>query len=652
VTEYFAIDCQVPDLLDRVDKYYEGLWELGWTQKLQLSHFYYYGKGDKSAFIRNAGAQKQTKELMVNDYGSLVEHVLTLVTAERPSFDVRTTNSDYKSMAQAVLGEQILEYYLRENKVEKLLKRQCDYALKYSEGFIGLDWDTSLGQFIGQQEDGRPLMGGDIRYGLYHPLQVVRDIRNTGTQDWVILVLSMNKYELAAKFTNQAQEIIKLDSAKYDDQKRSLDYLVGNRWDQETDMVPVYLFMHRKGMALPEGKICMFVDGVKLTEGPLPYDEIPLSRMAPKDYDETCLGFTPMWNLLSLQDASDRLYSAVLSNNLTFAKQVLQTTAENDITPSDLAEGIVLLETDAKIEAVQLTRSAPETYNLIEILKGKMQEQSGANEVIRGTPGPNLRSGNALVVVAAQALTYNSGIEHSYNMAVEEVGTLTLRFLKQFAEHPRFATIVGKYKQAYLKEFKATDLTNVDRVTVQRRNPIMSTAAGRLQIAENLLTNQMITSADQYLMVMETGSLDPMTEPAMVELMLIKNENEWMAEGKAPIAVPTDNHAQHIMHHKAVLANIEARFEPDVVKSTLDHIQMHIDLMRTLDPEFLTLTGNVPSSNNQGGQPPVQSSAEVQQSATMTQPQKETDLPALPEEADAITQSSYDKFAAISNPQM
>jgi hypothetical protein len=651
MNDYFAVDCKVPDLLDRVDKYYEGLWELGWTQKLQVSHYYYYGKGDKSSFIKAAGHQGQAKELMINDYGSLIEHVLTLVTSERPSFDVRTTNSDYTSMAQAVLGEQILEYYMKENKIEKLLKRQCDYALKYSEGFIGLDWDTSLGQFVGQSEDGRPLMGGDIRFGLYHPLQVVRDIRNTGNHDWVILVSNLNKYELAAKYTNQAKDIIRLDSSDYDNEKRSLDYLVNNNWSQDTDMVPVYLFMHRKCMALPEGKLCLFVDSVKLIETALPYEDIPLSRMAPKDYDETCLGFTPLWNLLALQEATDRLYSAVVSNNITFSKQVLQTTADNDITPSDLAEGLILLESDAEIKPVQLTRSAPETYNLIEMLNSKKQELSGANEVIRGTPGPNLRSGNALVVVAAQALTFNSGIEHSYNMAIEEVGTLTLRLLKQFAEHPRYATIVGKYKQAYLKEFKNTDLTNVDRVTVQRRNPIMSTSAGRLQIAENLLTNQLITTADQYLMVMETGSLDPMTEPAMVELMLIKNENEWMAEGKSPIAVPTDTHAQHILHHKAVLSNIEARFEPTVVQTTLDHIQMHIDLMRTLDPEFLMLTGNTPSPQNQGGQP-VQSSADLQQSATMTQPQKETDIPDLPEGADDMTRSSYEQLKAISNPRM
>lgn len=649
MSDYFAVECKVPDLLEKVEDYYQGLWELGWTQKLQLSHYYYYGKGDKSAFLRAAGAQGQAKELMVNDYGSLVEHVLTLVTSERPSFDVRCTNSDYKSIAQGVLGEQILEYYMRENKVEKLLKRQCDYALKYSEGFIGLDWDTSLGPFIGQTPEGTPMMGGDIRFGLYHPLQVIRDIRNTGPQDWVILVSGMSKYELAAKFPNQEQEILKLDPAAYDDQKRALDYLVSRTWDQDTDMVPVYIFMHRKCMALPQGRICVFVDTAKLAEGDLPYDDIPLSRMAPKDYDETCLGFTPMWNLLALQEASDRLYSAVVSNNITFAKQVLQTTADNDITPSDLAEGIVLIESDAEIKTVQLTKSAPETFELINMLKGKMQEQSGANEVIRGTPGPNLRSGNALVVVAAQALTFNSGIEHSYNMAVEEVGTLTLRFLKRFAEHPRYATIVGKYKQAYLKEFKATDLTDVDRVTVQRRNPIVSTAAGRLQIAENLLNNGIITSADQYLMVMETGSLDPLTEPALVELMLIKNENEWMAEGKVPVAVPTDNHAQHIMHHKSVLSNIQARFEPNVVQATLDHIQTHIDLMRTLDPEFLTLTGNTPSPQNQGGN--MASSAGVVQPNNQEVPQTEADMPNAPEGVDAITQSSYDKLRAMSNPQ-
>lgn len=268
-----------------------------------------------------------------------------------------------------------------------------------------------------------------------------------------------------------------------------------------------------------------------------------------------------------------------------------------------------------------------------------------------GNPGPNLRSGNALVVMAAQAIVFNSRLEHSYVMAIETVGTLTMKFLKTFAARPMFASIVGKYKQAYLKEFTADELTNIDRVTVKKRNPLVDTTAGRLQMAESMLQQGIITTMDQYLIVMETGSLDPMLEPTIVEMLLIQSENEDLALGKPVIGVPTDTHTKHIIHHKAVLANIEARKQADVIQATLDHIQWHIDISRTMDPHFLTLTGNQPlpppELPPQGGNAP----SELQAPQTTTEITPGGKMPNLPEGADQLTTSAYEKVQAMSQPQ-
>jgi hypothetical protein len=648
--QYFAIDLKLQDLNQKIDEYYEQLWELGWTKQIQKSYFTFYGKAGQSASVSASGSQGQLKDIMVNDYRSIVQHVVTLVTANRPSFDVRCTNTDYKSVVQAKLGEQILEYYMRERAVEKLLKRQCDYAAKYSEGFLSLDWDVSLGRMIGADPDGRPISEGDIRYSLYHTLQVIRDLYNDGPQDWYITAQKVNKYELAAKFPANAEDILKLDNAVTKANMRDIDYLVRGGEAGDTDMVPFYTFYHRKSAALPEGRVCFFVETSKLLDGPLPYDEMPITRMAPKDFDGTCLGYSPMWDLLGLQEASDKLYSGLTSNNLTFCKQIVQTSSDNDINVSDLAEGVMLVESDAELKAVNLTRSAPETYQLLQLYQSKMQELSGINEVVRGVPGPNLRSGNALAIVAAQAITYNSDMTSSYTMAIEDCGTLTLRLLKQFAgsETPRYAAIVGKYNKAYLKEFTADSISNVDRVTVQQRNAVMSTTAGKIQLAENLLQNGILTNAEDYLMVVETGNLDTMTDPKVVESMLIRQENEAMADGKVPQAVFTDTHMEHILKHKSVLANIEAREDPAVVAAVTEHMGQHLDMMRNVDPELLMLTGNQPSQMNQGGAP--QGGAAIQQppeSGAMPA-NGEQPLPTLPEEVDPVTAESYAQLEQMS----
>jgi hypothetical protein len=656
--EYFAISADVADLMNKVDTYFLHLREMGYTPMIQKSHYFYYGKSTRSSFLHSAGSQKQNLDICINDYRSIVTHVATLVTANRPAFDVKATNTDFKSETQAILGESILEYYLREKKLERCLKSACSYALKYCESFISLAWDTSLGRAYSVDEMGQPVHEGDIKYSLHNPLQVVRDVYNTSKQDWFILVDTINKYELAAKFPEHEEAILNLSADLSKAAERDIGYLSRRSGASETDMVPVYTFYHEKGKVLPEGKVVMFVEGQKLLEGPLPYAEVPVYRIAPDNLDGTCLGYSFAMDLLGIQDASDRLYSAVVSNNVTLAKQVIQTAHDNDINISDLADGLVLVESDAELKPVQLVKSAPETYNLIDKLQSKQQELSGVNEVIRGVPSPNLRSGNGMALIAAQAITYNSGIQGSYNELIEDVGTATIRFLKTYASSPRFASIVGKYKKSYMKEFQGADLESVDRVTVEQQSSVSKTTAGRIQIAENLLQNQMIKRPDQYIMVMETGKLDPLLEPEQAKLLLIARENEMLAEGIQPTAVYADVHSKHMEAHADVLAT-DARYNPKVVAVVLAHMQEHIQLNKTTDPDILAMTGNVPLPSMQGQPPapgqPAPTGEGGSPSEVMAVDQgapPEPPKPAqVPENADAMSQQSYQQLIEQSGGQ-
>lgn len=650
--DYFAINCDLEDLMNKVDTYYLQLSEIGHTSKIQNSYYYYYGQGMRSSFLHRGGLQGQTTNIVINDYQAILRHMTTLVTSNKTSYDVRATNTDYKSQAQTILGEQILEYYLREKQLDKILKKACGYGIKYSEGFIGLDWDVTLGSIIGATEDGRPINEGDIQYSVYHPLQVVRDIYNTRDQEWVIIVTTKSKYELAAKYPEYSEHILNLSNNSYDASIRNIDYLLEGRLKQDTDVIPFYTFYHRKSAVLPEGRIAFFVEGKKLQDGVLPYQDIPVYRLAPDHFDGTCLGYTSAWDLLGIQYASDKLYSAVVSNNMTFSRQVVQTSRDNDINVSELADGIMLVESEAELKPVNLTKSAPETYNLIQMLGGKQNELSGMNEVVRGTPSPNLRSGNSLAIIAAQAITFNSGIESEYIGLIEDVGTATLRILKEYANSPRFAAVVGKYKKAYMKEFSSQDLVNIDRATVDVQGSVMRTTAGKVQLAENLLQNGVITRADQYLMVLETGKLDPLVEAEQSELLLIKNENEMMAEGKTPNAVAIDDHDLHIKEHKSVVSTPESRANPSVIEATLSHISDHIQLKKTVDPEILALVGVQPIqpapqvSRNREGQLPVN---EMQAPQALL-PENQPKLPNLPKQADEVSQQSYDRLLNMQQP--
>jgi len=112
-----------------------------------------------------------------------------------------------------------------------------------------------------------------------------------------------------------------------------------------------------------------------------------------------------------------------------------------------------------------------------------------------------------------------------------------------------------------------------------------------------------IKTPEQYIQVINTGSLESMTEDTQSELLLIKSENESLVDGGEVIAVATDQHSLHIKEHKCVLADPDLRKDPQLVQRTLMHIQEHINLLRGIDPQLLMMMGEQPLTPPMMGAP-------------------------------------------------
>lgn len=638
--KYFAINLKPEELLKKVDQYFSVMEDHGILDAVDTSYNYYYGVGKygKASKITSSGKQGELSELMVNDYRSFLRYMLTLVASERPSFDVRAINTDYKSAAQALVGEDVLNYYLKHRKLETLLRDAVEHSLWSGEGFIGLDWDVQLGEQYGVDPDtGSMVMKGDIRYSLYNSKTCIRDpLSDPEDPDWVILVDRINRFDLAARFPESEEEI--LDST--DKFSQNLDV-------RDTDMINVYTFYHKRSILMPEGKYSKFIGTKLLTTGPLPYDEVPVYRVAPSNFHGTVFGYTQGFDILGLQEANDDMFSALLSNNRTFARQLIALKRDAGINPRQLTEGMTFVELDVEdinkaIQPIQLTKSAQETYNFLDSIVGRMEKYTGINEVIRGDPSANLRSGNALALIAAQSVKYNATLQQSYNQLLEDVGTATLKFLKTFAAAPRFYTVVGLHNKSLLKEFSSESIEYVDRVEVQRASAITNTTAGKIQLADNLLQSGMIQRPQQYIAVLETGKLDPLVESERTEILNIKSENELLFEGETPVTLLTDNHMLHIKEHQAVLNDPELRKIPEVVTATGEHIREHIELWQSMPPALLMATNQQQAPLDQQmpmeqpQQAPAQDGGEgSSESLAPNEPgQVEQELPQLPDVPD------------------
>lgn len=640
---YFASD--EPDnlvayLSDKSSKWFDNLINTNYLDKLKKSWQAYHGifYTDNHA-VTFGGESGELVNLAVNHYRNIADHMLTMVTATRPSFQARSVNTDVKSQIQTTLANGLLDYYMREKRLEQDLKKAVQYAIVMGSGFIKIEWNSTSGEIYDYVEpeldldpetgeeieirQGFPIYEGDVEFTVLSPFDVVFDSTKEGNKhDWQLCRSFKNKYDLAAKYP-EFDEKIKGLKTKSDMQKTRISL---SPYDDTVD-VPVYEFFHRPTESLPQGRYVLYLDSdIVLVDTVLPYKKLPIFRISPSDILGTPYGYTSMFDLLPLQDATNSLYSTILTNQNAFGVQNVYVQRGADIVSSQLSGGLNVIEGNPGFDAPQslnLTNTPAEIFNFLGMLEKAMETIAGINSVVRGDPQSSLKSGNALALVQSQAIQFISGVQQSYIQLIEDVGTNLIQLLKDFAAVPRIAQIAGKANQTYMREFSGKDLSGISRVIVDAGNALATTTAGRVQMAEQMMQMGVIKTPEEYISVINTGKLETMTEGQSKQLLLVRAENERLVEGDPNIivrAVLTDAHNLHIREHSNVLADPDLRNDPELVQRTLNHIQEHIDILSdpnvanilgSLGEQPLSPPGGTPNNPQQPEMPPQESLGEM-----------------------------------------
>jgi hypothetical protein len=613
-------------VLGKANTWFNGLDSNGYLDQLRAMYAAYYGAyytntGNANS-ITFGGEQGEYVQLAVNHLNNLALHMLNMITSVRPTMQARSVNTDYKSMVQTKLANGVLDYYMREKRLENYIKKACEMAIVLGSGYVKLEWNSTSGEVYDFSEElNTEIREGDIEVSNLSPFDVIFDVsREDQKHDWILTRSFKNKFDIAAKFPEYADEITQLET------KSQLNsFYLDSFFGEDTELVPVYEFYHKRTESMPEGRYLMFVgQDIVLLDSPMPYRNLPVYRIAPSDIMGTPFGYSPLFGILPIQDAVNSLHSTVLTNQTAFGVQNVVGPKGGDINVTELSGGLNYIEVDERngeLRPLNLTQTPKEIFDYIQMLEKAMETISGVNSVARGNPDPNLRSGNALALVQSMTLQFMSGLQQSYVSLIEDLGTGMINILKDYATVPRVAAIVGKTNRTYMKEFTGDDLTSINRVVVEIGNALSRTTAGRVEMAEQLLQMGLIKSPQQYFSVMNTGNLDVMTEDEQSQLFLVKGENEFLSEGKPLQALIIDDHDLHIKEHGSVLSDPEMRLNPSVLQATLAHIQEHIDLLASTKPSPPMKPETTPQYLMVVGQQPMQVQPMQQQPPPGPQPQ-------------------------------
>lgn len=310
-TKEFLVDCE-----GKIKKFNDYMSKTGRAKKILRSEQLYFGRhlGEwsvGSATTQDVGDDNELTAFGVNLYRNLIKYVLSFTTSQKPAFDPRAKNTDTRSAQQARLASNILDSYLNEKRMDRHFVSAAERALVNGKGFVYMTWEPTLGKPYAaapqmdplSEEPQKVVYEGDVEISCKGFLDVMYDtsITDWTKLKWVTVRCYENKWDLAARYPEQAEQILKMagdDDLSCVDQKQ----LSQRRHTMEVneDLIPVYHTYHLKTEAVKNGRYSKHLSGqIALYDGPLQYKRLPVFRITPGEEFDSAEGYTDAFDIMA-----------------------------------------------------------------------------------------------------------------------------------------------------------------------------------------------------------------------------------------------------------------------------------------------------------------------------------------------------------------
>jgi len=537
--------------------------------------------------VSRGGVEGELLNLPINEFRNIVDHVIGITTHDKLAFEPQPVNNDYTTAAQVTLAKGILNDYAKNRSMDQYVDRTAENCYIFGEGSIVKLFNENLGDIKFVDSDNQKIYRkGDIQFIKVNPTNLIRDIHIQNFEDnqWFIVRLFANKYDLAAQYPEKAKDICEHSISQDWDNTR----ITATR-GEKSDLIPLFLAFHKKTSSLPFGRQIFFLDGnTWLEDGHLKYREFPVYTMMPAPVESINFGYSTAFDLLPLQQVLDIIDGGCATNLSNFMVSNILVPEGCNLGVADLIGSMNLLKynaTSGKPEALNLVEFPKEAVSFRAFIVQRMEVLAGINSTNRGQADEKITSGTMAALYASQAIHFNSRFQKAYAQFAGQLASGILYDLQDHPEDMRTGLVAGKGNRSYLKEFYGKDVNMIDRVTVSLGSAFLQTDAGKTQVAQDLLNSPSGLDPKEYLEVLETGTLEPLIEGPHREMMLIKGENEKLSDGGMAKAAISDDHPTHILEHKNVIADPGLRLSDDpkagkIVTNTLTHIAEHEQLMQ------------------------------------------------------------------------
>ncbi len=547
------------------------------------------------------GRQGELIEMLVPMARSLTRQLIEIVTKQKLSYACLADKTAMNVVETARLGDSICKQVIREQKMD--LKGEVSFEHQMLTGmcFTYVRWRTDRGEFWATGTDGLDYHTGDVAISSPTVWDVSFDpsIPDHDDWQWVQVREIANRWDLIAQHPELKDELLAIPSIK---KSEGRFMTTSSLCPSDEDNIYVYAAYHKSTPALEGGRMVAYCsDTCIIFDGPNIYGRLPVYVSRPEVIPHSGYGYPFFSSLVPAQEMLDVGLSALATNNAAFAVQNVAVPRGSNLSMQQINGMNFFTYTPmqgpggGKPEAIQLTESAPETYKFTDLLKQYLMELSKVNSALRGEPPPQVSSGTAIATLTATALeTILSGAK-SWREMIRQAMFGAIDCYKRFASVERDVQM-GNGTQTSTKGFVGADLDAIRDITISETNPLMSTLAGRIDIADKVAAQGYVKNLKGYFAVLEGAPPEEMYKNELSEEDLVNRENEAMLAGEPVIVVNIDNHPYHMMMHAMLLNDPKIRLQPGLREVVLGHILEHYTNEQGIDPMFAAIirTGAAP----------------------------------------------------------
>lgn len=574
-------------------------------QMLGHRHFYgamppgYAGDMPSSAEVSRSGDQGSNIDLRVNWLRAHVNAKHQIIVAPKLAWGCQAGNTDSRSMADSSRGATILEAVWKQTPIELQAISAMLGALLSGEEFIFTYWQRAAGEQLAfNEEAGRVEYAGDLLTYQVPTWDTFRDASAKAWEQsqWKSVRIPVLRWDLIKQFPDYEEEILSADSAPATSFVNAQGVRVQSSND---DKVLCHYAFHEKSPAMPRGaqavllspKCVMEFQGLERC-----YWHMPIHRFPAGDLKGTPFAYSDLWEAMAAQDLASDIQGSLATNIVAFAKQLIAAESGTNLDPNKLGNGPKVLyypKGAEKPSPLQLTSSPPEAFKHLDNLKSDQRLQLGLTDVGMGEAPTGAPNAQAWALLATATVTANSGQQRNWVNGVRSVARSYLAIFKEKVTTPRKTMVIGVHGAAVPKQeaWSQRDFMNLEDVSIEIASPLSQTAAGRVQLHDMMKAAGFIQTPEQLEQIIESGTLQPLTQVLRDELIYIAWENEEILKGRTPPVKISDSHQMHIREHRGPTFSADGRNNPEVNKAGDEHMRQHLQMLMTTDPRTLAIFG-------------------------------------------------------------